>query len=195
VFQPIYRTGSGSGLVTGWAGVGAFSGGGRVTGSRVGDTGSSRGMTVYLLTGSPICPTAELRCRMPIKSVPPLTDIRQLGRCRSSQLTSAAVVVPHANHGGRVTASVASQWNVSEERIAIRTLATDQEWPGHVSHPAAFRAGRSQMRVALALRLGDGPASPKRINFHKPMIAHRCTGASSAVVEKQKPRCHQRNHQ
>jgi hypothetical protein len=30
-----------------------------------------------------------------------------------------------------------------------------------VSDPAAFRAGRSQMRVALALRLGDGPASPK----------------------------------
>ncbi len=52
-----YRTGSGAGLVTG-----AFSGnvGGGVTGSRVGDTGSPRGMTVYLLTGSPICPTADL---------------------------------------------------------------------------------------------------------------------------------------
>jgi hypothetical protein len=77
-------------------------------------------------------------------------------------------VVPHANHWGRVTAAVASQWNVTEERIAVRALATDQEWPGHVSDPAAFRAGRSQMRVALALCLGDGPASPKRINFHNP---------------------------
>src|SRR6266511_1812864 len=58
--QPIYHTGSGSGLLPGWAGVGAFSGGGRVTGSRVGDTGSSRGMTVYLRTGSPICATADV---------------------------------------------------------------------------------------------------------------------------------------
>jgi hypothetical protein len=91
----------------------------------------------------------------PVESVPPLTDIRQLGRCQSSQLTSTAVVVPHANHGGRVTAPVASQWNVSEERIAVRALATDQERPGHVSDPATLRAGRSRMRVALALRLGS----------------------------------------
>ncbi len=52
-----YRTGSGSGLVTGVlsgdVGVGPI-------GSWVGDTGSSRGMTVYLLMGSPICATADL---------------------------------------------------------------------------------------------------------------------------------------
>jgi hypothetical protein len=116
----------------------------------------------------------------PVESVPPLTDIRQLGRCRSSQLTSAAVVVPHANHGGRVTAPLASQWNVSEGLIAVRALATDQERPGHVSDPAAFRAGRSQMRVALCL--GNGPASPKRINFHNPEIH----GSKLNGVEKQR---------
>jgi len=33
-------------------------GGGGITGSAVGDTGSSRGMTVYRLTGWPICPIA-----------------------------------------------------------------------------------------------------------------------------------------
>src|SRR6266536_1578987 len=53
-----YRTGSGSGWVTG----GAFSGdfGGGMTGSCVGDTGASRGITVYLLMGSPIRATADL---------------------------------------------------------------------------------------------------------------------------------------
>ncbi len=55
-----YRTGSGSGSVTGGAFSGDFWGGGGVTGSRVGDTDSSRGMTVYLLTGSPIRGTADL---------------------------------------------------------------------------------------------------------------------------------------
>jgi len=34
-------------------------GGGRVTGSGVGDTGSSSGMIVYLRTGCPICATAD----------------------------------------------------------------------------------------------------------------------------------------
>jgi hypothetical protein len=67
---------TGSGCVTGRVFSGDLRGGGRVTGSRVGDTGSSRGMTVYLLTGSPICATADLPWWM--ASVPPLTDIRQL---------------------------------------------------------------------------------------------------------------------
>ena len=52
-----YRTGSGSGFVTGVLS-GDFGGG--PTGSRVGDTGSSRGMTVYLLMGCPICATVDL---------------------------------------------------------------------------------------------------------------------------------------
>jgi hypothetical protein len=112
--------GCGSGLVTGGAFSGGFLGGGNLTGSAVGDTGSSSGMTVYLRTGSPICATAELPWWM--ASVSPLTDVRQLGRCRIRQPTSAAVVVPHANHGGRVTAPVALQGNVSEERIAVRAL-------------------------------------------------------------------------
>ena len=55
-----YRIGSGSGSVTGGAFSGDFWGGGGVTGSRVGDTGSFRGMTVYLLIGSPIWATADL---------------------------------------------------------------------------------------------------------------------------------------
>jgi hypothetical protein len=55
-----YSAGCGSGLVTGGAFCGDLLGGGGLTGSAVGDTGSSRGMTVYLLTGSPICPTADL---------------------------------------------------------------------------------------------------------------------------------------
>jgi len=58
--RPHYFTGSSSGLITGPGLVGALLGGGGLTGSAVGDTGSSRGMTVYLLTGSPICPTADL---------------------------------------------------------------------------------------------------------------------------------------
>jgi hypothetical protein len=41
-----YRTGSGSGFLSGGAVIGDFSGGGGTTGSWVGDTGSSRGMTV-----------------------------------------------------------------------------------------------------------------------------------------------------
>src|SRR6266700_5399101 len=71
-----YFAGCGSGLVTSGAFSGNLLGGGGLTGSRVGDTGSSRGMTVYLLTGSPICATADLPWWM--ASVPPLTDIRQL---------------------------------------------------------------------------------------------------------------------
>jgi len=49
-----YGTGCGSGFVTGCVGLGVLFGGGGVTGSFVGDTGSSSGMTVYLVTGSPI---------------------------------------------------------------------------------------------------------------------------------------------
>jgi len=85
IFTRAHRTGSGSGLV-----IGAFSGnfGGGITGSRVGETGSSRGMTVYLLTGSPICPTADLPWWMARKNFVPESDLRQLGRCRRSQLTT-----------------------------------------------------------------------------------------------------------
>jgi hypothetical protein len=45
-------------------------GGGR-TGSRVGGTGSSSGMIVYLLTGSPICATADLPWWMARKNLVP----------------------------------------------------------------------------------------------------------------------------
>src|SRR5260370_23645811 len=65
-----YSTGWGSGLLTGGAVFGALLGGGGVTGSAVGDTGSSSGMIVYLLTGCPICATAD----------PPYTDCQ----CRHS---------------------------------------------------------------------------------------------------------------
>src|SRR6266851_7386274 len=54
-----YSTGWGSGLLTGGALFGALPGGGGVTGSAVGDTGSSSGTIVYLLTGCPICATAD----------------------------------------------------------------------------------------------------------------------------------------
>ncbi len=55
-----YSTGSGSGLVTGGVLFGDLLGGGGVTGSGVGDTGSSSGISVYLLTGCPICATTSL---------------------------------------------------------------------------------------------------------------------------------------
>jgi len=54
-----YSTGWGSGLVTGGVLFGDLLGGGGVTGSEVGDTGSSSGISVYLLTGCPICATAD----------------------------------------------------------------------------------------------------------------------------------------
>src|SRR5260370_4614348 len=47
-----------------WGAVRRLTGGGGVTGFGVGDTGSSSGMIVYLLTGCPICATAD----------PPYTD-------------------------------------------------------------------------------------------------------------------------
>ncbi len=53
-----YSTGSGSGLVTGGAMSGNLLGGGGVTGSAVGDTGSFSGITVYRLIGCPICAMA-----------------------------------------------------------------------------------------------------------------------------------------
>jgi hypothetical protein len=53
-----YGTGSGSGFVTGGV-AGDFSGGSGATGSCVDDTGSVRGITVYLLTGGPICAIAD----------------------------------------------------------------------------------------------------------------------------------------
>src|SRR6266851_10257462 len=58
-FRLRYSTGWGSGLVTGGVLFGDLRGGGGVTGSAVGDTGSSSGMIVYLLTGCPICATAD----------------------------------------------------------------------------------------------------------------------------------------
>jgi len=54
-----YSTGWGSGLVAGGVLFGDLLGGGGVTGSEVGDTGSSSGISVYLLTGCPICATAD----------------------------------------------------------------------------------------------------------------------------------------
>jgi hypothetical protein len=66
-----YSAGCGSGLVTGGAFWGDLLGGGGLTGSAVGDTGSSRGMTVYLLTGSPICATADLPWWMARKNLVP----------------------------------------------------------------------------------------------------------------------------
>jgi Resolvase, N terminal domain len=54
-----YATRWGSGFLTGGVGFGALFGGGGVTGSLVGDTGSSSGITVYLLVGSPIWPMAS----------------------------------------------------------------------------------------------------------------------------------------
>src|SRR5713101_6962273 len=65
-----YSTGWGSGLVTGGVLLGDLLGGGGVTGSGVGDTGSSSGISVYLLTGCPIRATAD----------PPYTDCQ----CRHS---------------------------------------------------------------------------------------------------------------
>jgi hypothetical protein len=55
-----YSIGSGSGLVTGGVLFGDLLGGGGVTGSGVGDTSSSSGISVYLLTGCPICATTSL---------------------------------------------------------------------------------------------------------------------------------------
>jgi len=54
-----YSAGCGSGAVTGDERPGDLLGGGGITGSEVGDTGSSSGTTVYLLTGCPICATAD----------------------------------------------------------------------------------------------------------------------------------------
>ena len=55
----LYGTGCGSDFVTGDVGLGMFGGGG-VAGSFVGATGSSSGMTVYRLIGSPIRATVTL---------------------------------------------------------------------------------------------------------------------------------------
>ena len=75
IFTRAHRAGSGSGLVTG-----VFSGdlAGGFTGSRIGGTGSSRGMTVYLLMGSPICATADLPWWMAREKFLPERDVRQL---------------------------------------------------------------------------------------------------------------------
>jgi hypothetical protein len=117
--RPHYFTGSSSGLVTGPGLVGALLGGGGLTGSAVGDTGSSRGMTVYLLTGSPICPTADLPLvEWRIKSVPPPSNIRQLGR--SGVAPSAAVVMSHANGRGRVPTSLARYGRTMGTSLADR---------------------------------------------------------------------------
>ncbi len=77
-----YATGWGSGLVTGGALFGDLLGGG-VAGSRVDDTGSSNGMTVYLLTGCPICamatpPIAVFDCPLVlnIAGVATITNVR-----------------------------------------------------------------------------------------------------------------------
>jgi hypothetical protein len=66
-----YSAGCGSGFVTGGALWGNLLGGGGLTGSAVGETGSSRGMTVYLLTGSPIRATTDLACWMVRKNLVP----------------------------------------------------------------------------------------------------------------------------
>ncbi len=130
-----YFAGCGSGLVTGARFLGSVLGGGGLTGSSVGDTGSARGMTVYLLTDSPIRANADLPWWMASKKCssscghPSTRSLRGVG-----QLTSAAVVVPHANNRFRVPAPLALQRHVSEEGIAVRALPTNQQRPGHIGN-------------------------------------------------------------
>ncbi len=70
------------------------------------------------------------------------------------------------NYRGRVPA-LALQRNVSEERIAVRALTTNQQRPGHVSDTAARWARRSQVRVTLGLGFGDAAGSPIAVDFHR----------------------------
>jgi len=66
----LYGTGCDSGFVTGEVGLGTLFGGGGVAGSFVGATGSSSGMTVYRLIGSPIRATVTLPAHyMPIPAI------------------------------------------------------------------------------------------------------------------------------
>jgi hypothetical protein len=75
-------------------------------------------MTVYLLTGSPIRPTADLRLVVgPGKILCPESDIRQLGRCRSSPPQPLLwCFTPMIG----VSALLASQSNISEKRVSVR---------------------------------------------------------------------------
>jgi hypothetical protein len=90
-----YSTGWSAGLETGGVLFGDLLGGGGVTGSGVGDTGSSSGMIVYLLTGCPICATTSLH-GLP---VPPLytktfaISPGQAGRARGFQPPRANTIL------------------------------------------------------------------------------------------------------
>src|SRR5213593_3196876 len=84
---------------------------------------------------------------------------------------------------GGIPTSLAPQRNIAKKCITVRALPTDQQPPRHVSDPAASGAGRSQVRVAFGLCVGDGPGPPIQIDFHDTGSLHR----EAAAVEKEKP--------
>jgi hypothetical protein len=89
----------------------------------------------------------------------PKSDLRQLGRCRSSQLTSTAVVVPHANDRGRVPTPLALQRNVPEEGIALRPRSDRA-----TAATARQRSGRTT-GTSLADGCSPGSALPRSSGF------------------------------
>jgi hypothetical protein len=66
-----------------------------------------------------------------------------------------AVLVAHANHRGRISASLAFERDVSEERLAVRALPPYQQRPWDIGNASASWAGRPEVRVALFLRFID----------------------------------------
>ncbi len=74
-------------------------------------------------------------------------------------------MVPHAYGRVGVAAALALQGYVAEERVAVRALPTQQQRPRHIGNTSAFWTGRSQVRVAFALRLTDCPGAPKGNRF------------------------------
>jgi hypothetical protein len=97
--------------------------------------------------------------------------------------------VAHANHRGRIPTSLAPQGNVAEEGLAVRALPPQQQRPRHIGNASAFWARRSQVRVALTLRLTHCRDAPLGIDFHrardhwpKPIPFARCLGGGASVA-------------
>jgi hypothetical protein len=83
---------------------------------------------------------------------------------RFSVSLSVAVAL-HADDRGRVSATLASQWQVAEEGVLGDAMTAKQELPRDISDAPTGAARSPQMTVALSSRLSDRPGPPIPIGW------------------------------
>jgi hypothetical protein len=89
-----------------------------------------------------------------------------------SRLSGSAELTDTYRRGG-IPASLASQRNIPQQRLAGGAPPPYQQRPRDIGNPPTTRAGGSQVRVTLSLGFGDRAGAPVQIDFHRGGSLHR----------------------